>query len=386
MLLFKLTEKIIAALLTLSLMLVTPAFAKSASDWVAEGNQAFNVQEFDAAISAYDKALAENPGDARILYNKACALYMNKDYASARDLFEKAALKAKDAAFEAKTHFNMGNAELKNSTNSRDADLKNTMEGVERSVAHYEKALSLSPEMTDAAHNLEMARMTLQKIQDELEKQKQAAEKKQKEQQAMEKDLKELIDQQQALSEKIRNREKQPTDAEKNADTKPDGNELAREQAEIKEKTRKMSQKMAYSAGSTPQDPMKKAGSHLNDAADRQKKAEEKLNQSAYSDAREDQEKASEAMKKALAEMQEGQTQNNRQEQADAGQGENPSDEPQKTAAPQQQAKNPESQDQEPAAMRGTEDPEKILEEENQNRRRRHIQTGGNYRPVEKDW
>jgi len=267
MLLFKLTGKIIAALLILSLMLAAPASAKSASDWVAEGNQAFDVQEFDAAISAYDKALSENPGDARILYNKACALYMNKDYAGARDLFEKSALKANDAVFEAKTHFNMGNAKLKNSTNSRDADLKNTMEGVERSIAHYEKALALNPEMRNAAHNLEMARMTLQKIQEQLQQQKQAAEKQQKQQ------------------------------------------------------------------------PEK-----------------------------------------------EGQNQNNRQKQADAGQGENSSDEPQKDAAPQQKAQNGKSKDQEPSAMMSTEDPEKILEEENQHRRRRQMQTGGDYRPVEKDW
>ena len=267
MLLFKLTGKIIAALLTISLMLVSPASAKSVADWVGEGNQAFDVQAFDAAISAYDKALSENPGDARILYNKACALYMNKDYAGARDLFEKAALKANDAVFEAKTHFNMGNAEFKNSTNSRDTDLKNTIEGVERSIAHYEKALALNPEMTDAAHNLEMARMTLQKIQEQLQQQKQAAEKQQKQQQEKE-----------------------------------------------------------------------------------------------------------------------GQNQNKRQKQTDAGQGENSSDAPQNNAAPQHKAQNADNQDQEPSALKRTEDPEKILEEENQNRRRRQIQKDGNYRPVEKDW
>lgn len=355
-------------------LLTAPASAKSAADWVAEGNRAFNAERFDDAVAAYDKALAESPGEARILFNKACALYMRKDYELARDLFEQAALKAGNASLEAKSHFNMGNAEFKQSNIPAESDMKNRLEVLERSIAHYEKALALAPEMEAAAHNLEMARATLQQLQ----KQQEAAERQKQQQQEMQKQLKELIDQQKALSRQTQEMEKQGNNSKDENDSR---SELARGQASIKDKTRAMGENMAEAGGEDKEDPMDKARSHLTEAVDNQEKAEDKLNQSEYHDAQKGQEKAAEAMERALSELEANDKVQSAEEQD--GRGEQAS---QETAEPTQASRDPESTGRNKADRMGTEDPEKILDEEYQNRRQRQITGGGNYRPVEKDW
>ena len=375
--LFKIIFKYLGMIAAAAVILSAPASAKSAANWVAEGNRAFDAERFDDAVAAYDKALAESPGEARILFNKACALYMKKDYELARDLFEQAALKAGNASLEAKSHFNMGNAEFKQSNKPAESDMKNRLEVLERSIAHYEKALALEPEMEAAAHNLEMARATLQQIQ----KQQEAAERQKKQRQEMQEQLQDLIDQQKALSSQTQEMGKQGNDFKKGDEAGNGKEALAREQAAIKDKTRDLSERMTEANGEDKEDPTDKARSHLSEALDNQEKAEDKLNQSEYPDAQKAQEKAAEAMERALSELKDKDKGQSAEDQDDNGE-----QAPQETAAPAQASREPERTGRNKADGMGTEDPEKILEEEFQNRRQRQITSGGNYRPVEKDW
>ena len=165
------TGSLAIALIILTLCLRATALAKSFEDWLTEGNQAYQLRHYDQALSAYEEASVSEPESAHIYFNMGTAFYMKGEYAQAQKMFEQAALKSKDPALEARSTYNLGNGAFRESERLRDSDLQKSLQALETSVGHYQKALKLDPTLQDAAHNIEVARLMIKHLLDEIQKQ-----------------------------------------------------------------------------------------------------------------------------------------------------------------------------------------------------------------------
>ena len=121
-----------------------------------QGNAAFANQDFAAATTAYEQALAEDPAQAEVAYNLANTHYRQEEYEQAQAAMQ-AALPAADAELTAQGQYNIGNALY-------------SSEQYEGAVEAYKEALRLNPADADAKHNLELA---LNKLQQEHQNQDQ---------------------------------------------------------------------------------------------------------------------------------------------------------------------------------------------------------------------
>ena len=112
-----------------------------------QGNAAFASEDYAAAATAYEQALAEssatteNSVNAEVAYNLANTHYRQEEYEQAQAAMQ-AALPQADAALTAQGHYNIGNALY-------------SSEQYEGAVEAYKEALRLNPADADAKHNLE---------------------------------------------------------------------------------------------------------------------------------------------------------------------------------------------------------------------------------------
>ena len=349
---------------------LTPTFAKSVRELIAEGNQAYHGESYDDALDAYDKASVDAPESPQIYFNKGAVHYRKGDYPKARELFEQASLKTKDLSLEARAQYNLGNCAFREGERQRDSDLKKSMDQLKSAVLHYQRALELDPELKDAAHNIEIARLIMKQILDEIKKKEEEEKKKQEQQQQLAKKLEELIQRQEkltkdtkALQDKVKKID--PAELQKGAEG------LADEQGTVREETGKLAEQMTPpptqsnqpNQPNQPDSPLPQIKEHLERATGAQDGAEKDLRKKQLASAQGFEKRALEEMKKALEAMRgDDQQQNQEGEQ-------------QQQQEPQQQA----------AAPRD-ETAHDILDEEKENRKRRQPPRAGGYRPVDKDW
>jgi Ca-activated chloride channel homolog len=191
-----LPRKIIFSILMCLFIFMGPfkGYGKTIAGLIKEGNSAYNAGAYDKAVSAYDEALKEDPESPYTCFNKGAALYRKGDYSGAAEAFEKAALNSKDKQLEAKSKFNLGNSTYKEAEGQKDKDLQKAFEGCSKSVSHYQEALSLDPGMKEAAENMEMVRLVMKNILEEIKKQQENGK---KDQEKNEGELKEALDSQQ---------------------------------------------------------------------------------------------------------------------------------------------------------------------------------------------
>lgn len=359
-------------------------YGKTIAGLVKEGNNAYNAEEYDKAVGAYDEALKGAPDSPYAYFNKGAALYKKGDYAGAAEAFETAALKSKDRQFEAKTKFNLGNNAYKEAEGMKDEDLQKALEGCSKSVSYYQEALRLDPDLKEAAENMEMVRLVMKNILDELQRQKEASEKEQeKKDQAVEK-LKELIKEQENTLEK--NKQLQKEQAEKGDTNEVNSNigELADEQKDIRDRTEALSMEWPEDEGQDNYSDTVPASKHLENAVKEQDAAYGNLGQKNTKEAAKNQEDAINELKEALDSQQKdgnnGAGQDN-QEQQDREQ-----DQQQESSFDAAQ-KGANDQTQEQASMANLSDEaQDILNDEKENKEQRKAAIIRSYKEVDKDW
>jgi Ca-activated chloride channel family protein len=145
--------------------------AASPRSLVRQGNAEYARGNFDEALSKYEQATVELPESPHVAFNQAAAYYSRGQYDRARQAYEKAALKARDTGLESRSQFNMGNVAFRESERHRDSDLQKSLQLCEQSIRHYRQALDLDPGFSEAAENIEVARLVIKTILDEIKKQ-----------------------------------------------------------------------------------------------------------------------------------------------------------------------------------------------------------------------
>lgn len=157
-------------------LLVVPASAPvydgAARDLVRQGNRLYAEGEFSRAIGKYDGALVEQPAAAQPEFNKANAYYRLDDLAAAMELYRNVAATSRDMELVSKARYNLGNCCFQQGMKQRDSNLQKAIDDLKTSIAHWRQVLDIEPNNEKAARNIEVARLIIKDILDQLNKQR----------------------------------------------------------------------------------------------------------------------------------------------------------------------------------------------------------------------
>ena len=383
-----------------------PVMAASKDTLVEKGNTLFQNGDYDGALDAYEEAAVFDPESPLILFNKGAALYKKEDYAAAREAFQQSALKTKDIAFEANARFNAGLCFFREGERQKDSDLNKTLEAYGASIQAFQEALKLNPDLTEAAENIELVRLMMKSVLDEIKKQEDAVRKQQEAMRKTAEKIKALIDKQTDL---VKESEQRKTAEDKSLAAR-DHSDLADAQDRLKQATLDLSNELATLApaggsGNTSEPPVHPSKPHLDTSVEEQKKAVTQLADNDIQNAADHQKGSLDALKNALEAMTENQNQKNGAQQGadskEAAQNqpvklEKPdaapesgkeSDKTTETSSADQKEDSDQDQKQDQGqAFELADDPDSILEEEKQNKNQRVPVSAGKFREVDKDW
>jgi Ca-activated chloride channel family protein len=165
-----------AVLLVYSVAATSPAAVR---DILRQGNRLYGDNQFAEAVNKYNDALVEQPQAVEPKFNKANSYYRLDDLGEAMDLYQQVAAESKDMALVAKAKYNLGNCYFQRGAKQRDSDLQKALEDMQTSIANWRQVLDLDPQNKQAARNIEVARLTIKDILDQIKKQQEQQKKQQ---------------------------------------------------------------------------------------------------------------------------------------------------------------------------------------------------------------
>jgi Ca-activated chloride channel family protein len=184
----------------LLLAAMTATQGASARDAVRQGNQLYADGRYSEAINKYNEAEIEQPGAVEPKFNKANSYYRLDDLGRAIDLYRQVAAESKDMTLVGKAKYNLGNCFFQRGSKQRDSNLQKALEDMETSITYWRGVLDIDPQNEKAARNIEVARLTIKDILDQI-KQQQEQEQQQQPQQDQQGGPQEQDQQQQAQSQ-----------------------------------------------------------------------------------------------------------------------------------------------------------------------------------------
>lgn len=221
------------SVLVLLAVLACGAKADSVRETIRQGNGLYIEGKYSDAINKYNDALVEQPQAVEPKFNKANSYYRMDDLGEALDLYQEVAAKSKDMSLVAKAKYNVGNCFFQRGAKQRDSDLQKAVEDMKTSITYWRQVLDLDPKNEKAARNIEVARMTIKDILDQIKKQQEEQKnqqnqqdpnqpKDQQQQQNQQQDPNQP--QQQASQQQDPNQPQDPNQAEKPQPQDPDQN------------------------------------------------------------------------------------------------------------------------------------------------------------------
>jgi Mg-chelatase subunit ChlI len=154
-------------------VLLQAAFADSARVSTSQGNRLYGQGKFDEAIGQYDQALIYRPEALEPKFNKANSYYRLDDLGQAMNLYREVATESKDMRLVTKAKYNLGNCSFQQGSKQRDSNLQKAIEEMETAIGHWRAVLDIEPENEKAAKNIEVARLIIKDILDQLKNQQQ---------------------------------------------------------------------------------------------------------------------------------------------------------------------------------------------------------------------
>lgn len=146
-------------ILSLALFLSQAASAQSIRSKINKGNEEYDQEKYEEALSAYQDALLDDPMNEAGVFNKGDALYKLKKYDEAVEAYQKI-LSGKDINLSAQSYYNIGNAQFQQNK-------------LQECINSYIKSLELNPDDFDVKYNLELARAKLKELADKQPQQQQ---------------------------------------------------------------------------------------------------------------------------------------------------------------------------------------------------------------------
>ena len=197
-----------------------PAWADAARQAVSQGNALYGQGKFDEAIAKYDKALADSPKAEQAKFNKATSYYRLDDLAKAMDLYKEVAAESRDMNLVTKAKYNLGNCHFQQGIKQRDSDLEKAVEELKTAITNWRSVLDIDEKNEKAAKNIEVARLIIKDILDQINKQQQ-----QQDQQKDQQNQQQQQDQQQQQGQQAQQQDKQQQNESQDPNDSKDPNE-----------------------------------------------------------------------------------------------------------------------------------------------------------------
>jgi hypothetical protein len=147
------------------------ALAGSAQVSTGQGNRLYEQGKFDEAIKQYDQALIDGPQALEPKFNKANSYYRLDDIEQAMNLYRQVAADSKDMKLVTRAKYNLGNCSFQQGSKQRDSNLQKAIGEMETAIGHWRSVLDIDPENQKAAKNIEVARLTIKDILDQIKNQ-----------------------------------------------------------------------------------------------------------------------------------------------------------------------------------------------------------------------
>jgi tetratricopeptide (TPR) repeat protein len=368
-------KKLEIILLSLLLLIAAQSVrAGSVGKVVNEGNKLYRQGQYKEAINEYDKAAIQSPEVVEPRFNKADGYFRLDDLQQAIDLYKAVAAESKDMQLVEKAKYNLGNCLFRQGSKLKDSDSQKALENMQTAIGCWRQVLDINPANEKAAKNIEVARLTIKDIIDQINKQKQ-------QQKQTQEDLKKLLEQQKSLADKTQ-QTKQKADSNdiSQQQARQDYKDIAKQQSDLKDKTEQAMDKMQQQNDpNNPDQKQQQAEQNLKNATDKQKDAAEKLKNSDAAGGKQSQDEAAKDIEKALKSLSDQQNQQQKQQQNSQQQKQQEPNQPQEPNQAQQQ------QQQEQQAAPDTTAEEILDREQKQKEQRQMLQSPG-FQKVDKDW
>jgi len=147
--------------------------ADSARVSTSQGNKLYKQGNFNEAINNYDQALLETPGALEPKFNQANSYYRLDDLSKSMDLYRQVAAESKDMKLVAKAKYNLGNSYFQQGSKQKDSNLQKAIDDLKTAIGSWRGVLDIEPENKKAAKNIEVARLLIKDLLDQLNKQQQ---------------------------------------------------------------------------------------------------------------------------------------------------------------------------------------------------------------------
>ncbi len=157
----------------LAVAIAQAAPADSARVSTSQGNKLYKQGNFNEAINTYDQALLEAPQALEPKFNQANSYYRLDDLNKAMDLFRQVAAESKDMKVVAKAKYNLGNSYFQQSSKQKDSNLQKAIDDLKTAIGSWRSVLDIEPENKKAAKNIEVSRLLIKDLLDQLNKQQQ---------------------------------------------------------------------------------------------------------------------------------------------------------------------------------------------------------------------
>ena len=163
-------HKILLLILLVFFVLQT-ALAGSSRVSTGQGNRLYEQGKFAEAIKQYDQALIDSPQVLEPKFNKANSYYRLDDLDQAMNLYSHVAAESKDMKLVTRAKYNLGNCSFQQGSKQRDSNLQKAIEDMETAIGHWRGVLDIDAENQKAAKNIEVARLTIKDILDQIKNQ-----------------------------------------------------------------------------------------------------------------------------------------------------------------------------------------------------------------------
>ena len=147
--------------------------ASSARIFVGEGNGLYAQGNFNEALNRYDQALTENPQAVQAKFNKANCYLRLEDIDQAKNLYREVAVESRDMSLVEKAKYNLGNTLFQEGLKQQDSDLQKSIEGLKDAIVQWQATLELNESNSKAGKNIEVARLMIKDLMDQLKNQQQ---------------------------------------------------------------------------------------------------------------------------------------------------------------------------------------------------------------------
>lgn len=138
---------------------------------IREGNQHYAAGRYAEALADYERAGADEAlPSAELLHNRAAAHFKLGQIDEARELWARVK-QTKDAAFEARAQYNLGNCDYAEAlaAAAQPQKARQALERLAQAADQYRDALRLDPALVDARANLELSQLLKRQIEERLQ-------------------------------------------------------------------------------------------------------------------------------------------------------------------------------------------------------------------------